>query len=307
MKNEIRNLSLHDFTFALLGQDTEHYGTDIDNLLHGIHIERIDVIQYLRECIGNEDIGILKAIKDDMLQAFDEFFGWHTSAALQDSIKGTVSGHSVPKLIVWVNEKGRKLDLIVKDESCDIFDVAMFDDFDYLPLIDKHRIDNGLPSLKKLDLCTYKRAVDSGKHDLIRRLQKQHFEKHTLYAVAMDYLNERIDSIAISDDHTKKIMSKVNGIGKKKSFSNEDVSLPSNMPENLKNELRGTKGKRTALLVRAAIKLGWLQGKPTFSELQKIGVEGFPDGYNRYFNDGSSASLRDDEVEVVMNYLKQKV
>lgn len=307
MKKDIYNLSIHDFTFAVLGNTTDHYETVIDDILRHDVISRIEVIQYLRNCIGDGGEVVLNAIKSDMEEAFDDFFVRFTSVETPKNgyLRGLIpSVITLPNEILWINENGRETSLMYEDG---IITDSDGQEFNSIKLIDEDRQQLGLSPMKDLDFAEYSKAYKFEMPRLFRRLQKQHFEKHTLYAVAMDYLNERIGRIAISDDRTKKFTSKVNGIGEKKSFSNEDFSLPSNMPENLKNELRGTKGKRTALLVRAAIKLGWLQGKPTFSELQKIGVEGFPDGYNRYFNDGSSASLRDYEVEVVMNYLKQKV
>lgn len=305
MKTEIHNLSLHDFTFALLGQDTEHYRTDVDLMLDGIHIERVDVIQYLRECIGDEDIEILKAIKADMLQAFDEFFGWYTSVATQDSVKGTVSGYTVPKSIVWVNKKGRKMDLYISDDQYEILDVSSMEEFDYLPLIDEHRINIGLPPLKGLDFYTYSRAVYMGKRDLIQRLQKQHFEQHTLYAVAMDYINSQIKKIHIFDapNNTNNPITK--DFNEDKSDSKEDSTPFTDTPEILRNKLNGSKGRDTALIIKAAIGLGWLSQKPKFTDLKKIGVTGNADGYNRYFRDQYVLNITKKEVEEMMNYLEQ--
>ena len=307
MKTDIYNLSIHDFTFAILGNETDHFETEIDDILDRHFISRVEVIQYLRICIGDGGCVIISAIKSDMEEAFDDFFVRFTSVEIPNTgkLRGLIpSDVTLPNEILWNNENGREISLMYEDGEITDSDGQ---DFNSVQLIDEYRQQLGLTPMKDLDFPTYNQTYKLEISNLFRRLQKQHFEKHTLYAVAIDYLNERMGKIAVYDNPKSILTSKTNNISEKKPFQKEDNSFLCKMPEILKNELRGTKGKTTALLVRAAINLGWLSHKPKFSVLKEIGVMGNQNGYNKYFNPGSTVSLSDEEVENMMNYLKQNV
>lgn len=306
MRREIEELNIHDFTFAILGQCTDHYDTEVDELLGSIWISRIEVIEYLRKRIGSEDLIILEAIKSDMNEAFEDFFVRYTSVENPNTgiFRGLIPAETTrPNEINYLTEKGREISLIYEDE---IITTSDGEEFDVIPLIDAHLKSLGLPPMKDLDYQAFARTLAYQTPELFRRLQKEHFEQFTFYKVATDYLNNRIDALTSSNKITH-LPGIDNLVKSSPSPSIKENTSSMVMPKILIDALKGTKGKKTALIIKAALKLGCLPLKPNFTFLKEYGVEGTPDGYNRYFNPSSNYILREDEIDTMMDYLRNKM
>lgn len=192
------SLSLEDFTFAILGRDTSHFANDVDEWFNINNFGYKEVAKYLKCASDDWDEDILKAIKDDMELAFETFMFCSTSVATPAGIESGIKvEYTVPEHIVWISEKGKQCDISYNGEEiyCDC------EPFDCIPMIDAQRESKGLPPLKTLDFNHFKRALATGIHDLFVRLQRKHFECHTLYAYAMELVNRHLGlQIAAKED-----------------------------------------------------------------------------------------------------------
>lgn len=199
MKNDrdFLGLSVRDFTFVILGRDTQHFINDVDRRFDFTGFGYKEIAKYLK-CGSNDwDEDILKAIKEDMACAFDEFIFLNTSVAIPDELRSGVRVRdTVPPCVVWTNEKGKRCDMYY--DGMEIYcDDEMFD---CIPMIDAHRETIGLPPLKTLEFKDFERAFALEKHDLFRRLQRNHFECHTLYAYAMKLVNRHLGLQSTGDE-----------------------------------------------------------------------------------------------------------
>lgn len=199
--NDFLDLSIADFTFAVLGRDTSHFINDVDVRLNIKNFGYKDVARYLK-CVSEDwDEEILKAIKSDMALAFEAFMFSSTSVATPVGIDiGVKVECTVPEHIVWVNEKGKQCDMSYDGERiyCD------YEPFDCIPMIDAYRASIGLSPLKSLEFSQFRRVLSIDTHDLFVRLQREHFESHTLYTYAMELINRHIEpQMAVKEEENK--------------------------------------------------------------------------------------------------------
>lgn len=190
-KRDLIGLSVKQFTFALLGRDTEHYRTDIDDIINFDNFGYSDIAIYLREVSENWDNDILRSLKDDMNHYLDEFIGWHTSVSLPIEFENQLVGtkeETTPKYIVWTNRHGRQVS--ISYDGVEIYD-DLDSPIDWFELINMGLIEDGTPP--GLDMWALARYQAIKKRDLFVKLQRKHFEEHTLYTYAVKLINRHID------------------------------------------------------------------------------------------------------------------
>ncbi|MDE6263768.1 MAG: hypothetical protein K2M11_01355 [Paramuribaculum sp.] len=186
------DLSVKEFTFAIMGRDTTHFHNEVDDLFDITNFGYKEIASYLKYISEGWDQCILAAIKEDMSLAFDEFMFSCTSVATPIGFKEPIQvKDTVPDHIGWENGVGR-----VCDMSYDGIDIYCDDEpFDCIPMIDAHRDSIGFSPLKSLEFNQFRRALSRGTHDLFVKFQREHFEKHTLYTYALGLINQHLEEI----------------------------------------------------------------------------------------------------------------
>lgn len=287
MNAALENLNIRDFTFVLLGNDTEHHETDVDKHIGRIEIGKTDVIQFLKRKSDNNDPYLLEAIKSDMDLAFYEFFTFYTSLELfPGKIISDIAIQTIPYEITIIDKGGKERNICYHDGE--IFYSPEDELMDCVNLIEERRKAIGVEPLRTLPFHRFEFVMQCETRDLFRFLQEEHFRNFTLYKTATDYIKSLLSTNQRTIHQAK------------------TPECPTVIPECLVPILKDTKGKRTATIIKAAQELGLLIEKPTFTSLKQIGVKGTPDAYNRYFNQNSKCNqIEDAEIKVAMKHIKR--
>ena len=274
---ETNELTVKDFVFALIGQDIEHFKTDIDDKAG--YMGRLDVAQYIDKATNGGKPSLKKALAEDMESAFDEFFMFYTAVELAPFKCEVIEKFkTIPNPIELLNTNGKfiyYMDGLIYDNLTD-------EVFDTLKLRDERRKKLGVPLLNTLTFDEVAKSEYYENREIFRELQREYIRECSLFSYALSLLD------------LPQVRSQRNTPQPPTSVDDEGLNK-------LTPLLNGTSGKKTALIIKAALQMGMIGVKPSFSELKKRGVIGNPDGYNRYFRPNGTATILDDEVNNMIN------
>ena len=311
---EFLDLSVKEFTFAIMGRDTTHFHNEVDDLFDITNFGYKEIASYLKYISEGWDQCILAAIKEDMALAFDEFMFNSTSVATPIGYKGHIQvKDTVPEHIVWESGDGRVCDMSY--DGIDIY--CEYEPFDSISLIDEYRMSKGLPKLSSLEFKEFEVAKTIETHDLFVKFQREHFEKHTLYTYAIGLINQHLEETEGDD---KSVQTQPNTLHK-------DVRLPQtkgrpkSLPKGLWDRLIGSdsdreatmsilrrlisgkKGKAVVLVVLGCMEAGKMMSKPTHGELKDaFGEIGHRSGYDKYFKEAEYNYTKEEIDRASLNF-----
>ena len=163
-----------------------------------------------------------------------------------------------------------------------IYDNLTDEVFDALKLLDERRQKLGLPLLNTLTFDEVAKSEYYENREIFRELQMEYIRECSLFSYALSLLD-------------------LPQVRSQRNIPQPTTSVDDEGLNKLTPLLNGTSGKKTALIIKAALQMGMIGVKPSFSELKKRGVIGNPDGYNRYFRPNGTATILDDEVNNMIN------
>ncbi|MDE7460388.1 MAG: hypothetical protein K2M85_04800 [Paramuribaculum sp.] len=279
MGKTLMELDIRQFTFAILGS-WQHWATDVDSLIDPLSIKKNDVINYLHSISHRWDNDFLEAVRADMEDAFEEFFGFYTTIESPKWGIDSLSGQTCPDSIIMENPHGRLIylaykDGVIIDEDGDVFDT--------IPWIEEQRRLLGLAPLASLEFDVLSKALSSGTREYFRQLQKDCFRYHTLYGYACEIIENKL-----GEKRQTAVQDNENESGNEGSYNTEASSTKSEheesemIPDAVARLIRGKKGIAVAAIILAAEELGMLPDRPSSARLVRMGACGSVEAIRKY-------------------------
>lgn len=187
MKKSFLDLTIKEFTYLLLGCETDHYATPVDSLFSFKDATYLNIVSYLKRQSDNWDKDLLIAIRADMETSFDEFLMWQIDDARGCDIP-------TPKMVIWDKGDGETTSVVYANRKIRDMntvelnaDMTEFESLDALQLFDTYR------DFLVFEGDREKLTANQAAAIVFSFMQKMHFRKHTHYAIAMDVIRSHIN------------------------------------------------------------------------------------------------------------------